>query len=307
MIVRTAAYYLAGFVCVLIALSLGAYAFMAREYASLMGPALGTPEATAGLASAMRHVVATIVTIDIPIVVIVAIASYVLARAAIAPIDAARQRERIFASDAAHELRTPLTAISTVAQAARANASPESRAAFEDIARTAHEASEIVSGLLTLARDPRPGVLQCEPIDLASVVAMSARDLASMAAGRGIALEAETGSAIVDGDERRLRELVRNLGENALRYARTTVRIASERTEQGCELVVEDDGEGIPSDERERIFGRFYRRENDGAGTGLGLAIVRWIAVAHRGSVSVSESSSGGARFVATLPQHRDA
>jgi signal transduction histidine kinase len=306
-IVRTAAYYLAGFVCVLIALSLGAYAFMAREYASLMGPALGTPEATAGLASAMRHVVATIVTIDIPIVVVVAIASYLLARAAIAPIEAARERERIFASDAAHELRTPLTAISTVAQAARANASPESRAAFEEIARTALEASEIVSGLLTLARDPRPGVLQCEPIDLASVVAMSARDLASMAAGRGIALEAETGSAIVDGDERRLRELVRNLGENALRYARTTVRIASERTEQGCELVVEDDGEGIPSDERERIFGRFYRRENDGAGTGLGLAIVRWIAVAHRGSVSVSNSSTGGARFVATLPQHRDA
>jgi signal transduction histidine kinase len=306
-IVRTAAYYLAGFVCVLIALSLGAYAFMAREYASLMGPALGTPEATAGLAAAMRNVVVTIVTIDIPIVLIVAVASYLLARAAIAPIDAARERERIFASDAAHELRTPLTAISTVAQAARANASPESRAAFEEIARTALDASEIVSGLLTLARDPRPGVLQCEPIDLASVVATSARDLASMAAGRGIALEAETGTAIVDGDERRLRELVRNLGENALRYARTTVRIASEKTMRGCELVVEDDGEGIPSEERERIFARFYRRENDGAGTGLGLAIVRWIVLAHRGTVSVSQSSTGGARFVATLPQHRDA
>jgi signal transduction histidine kinase len=306
-IVRTAAYYLAGFVCVLIALSLGAYAFMAREYASLMGPALGTPEATAGLAAAMRNVVVTIATIDIPIVLIVAVASYLLARAAIAPIDAARERERIFASDAAHELRTPLTAISTVAQAARANASSESRAAFEEIARTALDASEIVGGLLTLARDPRPGVLQCEPIDLASVVATSARDLASMAAGRGIALEAETGSAIVDGDERRLRELVRNLGENALRYARTTVRIASEKTMRGCELVVEDDGEGVPSEERERIFARFYRRENDGAGTGLGLAIVRWIVLAHRGTVSVSQSSTGGARFVATLPQHRDA
>ncbi len=186
---------------------------MAREYASLMGPALGTPEATAGLASAMRHVVATIVTIDIPIVVIVAIASYVLARAAIAPIDAARQRERIFASDAAHELRTPLTAISTVAQAARANASPESRAAFEDIARTAHEASEIVSGLLTLAprSETRRAAVRTDRLGI--VVAMSARDLASMAAGRGIALEAETGSAIVDGDERRLRELVRNRRE----------------------------------------------------------------------------------------------
>jgi signal transduction histidine kinase len=306
-IVRTAAYYLAGFICVLVALSVGAYAFMAREYASLMGPALGTPEAAAGIASAMRHVVTTIVTIDVPIVILVAIASYVLARAAIAPIDAARERERIFASDAAHELRTPLTAIATVAQAARANAPPDSRAAFEEIARTALDASEIVSGLLTLARDPRPGVLQCEPIDLAAVVATSVRDLSSMAAVRGIALEGETGSAIVDGDERRLRELVRNLGENALRYARTSVRIASERTPHGCELVVEDDGEGIPSDDRERIFARFYRRENDGAGTGLGLAIVRWIALAHRGTVTVSQSPTGGARFVTTLPLHRDA
>jgi signal transduction histidine kinase len=306
-IVRTAALYLAGFVCVLIALSAGAYAFMAREYAALMGPALGTPEATAGIASAMQHVIATIVAIDLPIVVLVAIASYVLARAAIAPIDAARERERIFASDAAHELRTPLTAISTVAQAARANASLESRAAFEEIARTALDAAEIVGGLLTLARDPRPGVLQCEPIDLAAVVATCARELNPGAAERGIALEVETGSAIVDGDERRLRELLRNLVENALRYARTTVRIASERSGRGCELIVEDDGAGIPETERERVFDRFYRRENDGAGTGLGLAIVRWIALAHRGVVTASQSPLGGARFVATLPQHRDA
>jgi len=98
-----------------------------------------------------------------------------------------------------------------------------------------------------------------------------------------------------------------NLVENALRYARTTVRIASERTAYGCELIVEDDGEGIPEDERERVFARFYRRENDGAGTGLGLAIVRWIAVAHRGGVSLSQATLGGARFVTTLPQHRDA
>jgi signal transduction histidine kinase len=306
-IVRTAALYLAGFICVLVALSVGAYAFMAREYASLMGPALGTPEASAGLSSAMHHVVVTIVSIDLPIVVIVGIASYMLARAAIAPIDAARERERIFASDAAHELRTPLTAIATVAQVARANATPQSLAAFEEITRTALDAAEIVSGLLTLARDPRPGVLQCEPIDLAAVVATCARELTAPAAQRGITIEAATGSAIVDGDERRLRELLRNLMENALRFARTTVRVTSECTARGCELIVEDDGDGIPVDERERVFARFYRRENDGAGTGLGLAIVRWIALAHRGTVAVTPAPLGGARFVTRLPHHRDA
>jgi signal transduction histidine kinase len=306
-IVRTAALYLGVFTCVLLALSAGAYAFMAREYASLMGPALGTPEAAAGIDTAMRHVLVTIVTIDAPLVVLVGIASYVLARATIAPIDAARERERLFASDAAHELRTPLTAISTIAQAARADASPQSRAAFEEIARTALDAAEIVGGLLTLARDPRPGVLQREPVDLAAVVAACAREIRPAAERRGVRIETATGSAIVDGDERRLRELARNLAENAVRYARTTVRIVSTSSPLGCELTVEDDGEGIPESERERVFARFYRRENDGDGTGLGLAIVRWIALAHGGGVAVARAPAGGARFTATLPPHRDA
>lgn len=306
MILRTAALYLAVFICVLLALSVGAYAFVEREYASLMGPALGTPEAAAGMTSAMRHVVATIATIDLPLVLVFGLASYALARAAIAPVEAARERERIFASDAAHELRTPLAAIASVAQASRATAPPESRAAFEEIARTALDASEIVSGLLTLARDPRPGVLQCEPVDLAGVVTACVRDLNGAASAHGVRVETQPGSAIVDGDERRLRQLAANLAENALRYARTTVRISSLQTPRGCELIVEDDGAGIPEAERERVFARFYRRERDGTGNGLGLAIVRWIALAHRGTVTVREASLGGASFVVTLPQHPD-
>jgi signal transduction histidine kinase len=303
-ILRSAALYLAVFICVLLALSLGAYVFVEREYVALVGPALGTPEAAAGIASAMRGVAGTIAAIDVPLVLAFGVASYALARAAIAPLEAARERERIFASDAAHELRTPLAAIASVAQAARIDASPQSRAAFEEIARTALDASEIVSGLLTLARDPRPGVLQCEPVDLAGVVAACGRDVNGSAAARGVRVETQPGSAIVDGDERRLRQLAANLAENALRYARTTVRISSLQTSRGCELIVEDDGAGIPEEERKRVFERFYRRERDGAGNGLGLAIVRWIALAHRGSVAIGTASLGGASFVVTLPKH---
>ncbi|MGB6951797.1 MAG: hypothetical protein WBE15_07635, partial [Candidatus Cybelea sp.] len=103
LVVRTAALYLCVFICVLAALSIGAYAFIAREYASLLGPALNTPEASAGLSAAMHRVIATIAEIDFPLVVIVAIASYLLARTAIAPLEAARERERRFTGDAAHE------------------------------------------------------------------------------------------------------------------------------------------------------------------------------------------------------------
>lgn len=306
MILRTAALYLGIFVCVLFALNAGAYAFMAREYASLLAPALGTAEGSAAMATAMRRVMLTLAAIDVPLIAVVAVASYILARATIAPIEAARARERVFATDAAHELRSPLAAISATAQAARRHASGESRDAFEAIARTALEASDVVTDLLTLARNPGRRALQCEPVDLGAVVASASRETEPIAAARGIRLESAASSAIVDGDERRLRELARNLLDNAIRHARAHVSIGSRKNGRLCEIVVDDDGEGVPPQERERIFQRFYRRSNDGSGTGLGLAIVRWIARAHDGTVAVEEAPSGGARFVAMIPAHKE-
>ena len=280
---------------------------MAREYASLLQPALQTPEGKAAMATAMRRVAVTIGLLDVPLVIAFGAASYALARATLAPIFAARERERIFASDVAHELRSPLAAIAAVAQAARPSAPPEIRVAFEEIAAHALDASATVGDLLTLARRPDQGVLQCEPVDLGAVVARSARDLASDARARGVRVESTPASAIVDGDERRLRELARNLLENAVRHAHSSVGIFSRQNGRYCEIVVEDDGDGIPPADRERIFERFYRRSYDGTGTGLGLAIVRWIAQAHGGGVIVTESVAGGARFVASIPEHTGA
>ncbi len=307
MIARTSALYLLIFICVLLALDVGAYAFVMREYASLLQPALETPEGAIAMSAAMRRVVLTILLLDVPLVVAFGAASYALARATLAPIFAARERERIFAADVAHELRSPLAAIAAIAQAARSTASTESRAAFEAIAANALDTSEIVADLLTLARDPGHGVLQCEPVDLAAVVARCARDVAGVAAARGVTVQCSPVSAIVDGDERRLRELVRNLLENAVRHAHASVRIASQRNGRTCEIVVEDDGDGIPAEDRERVFQRFYRRTDDGGGTGLGLAIVGWIAKAHAGTVTIAQTSQGGARFVASIPEHAGA
>ncbi len=306
MIVRAAVLYLFIFVCVLFALGVGAYAFMDREYASLLAPALNTPEGTSALATAMHHVVITIVAIAIPLVGVVAVASYVLARATIAPLQAAHERERLFAADAAHELRSPLAEIAAIAQAARAGASEQSRTSFEAIARSAFEASDVVTDLLTLARDPGRRALHCEPVDLATIVARCSRDCEPVATAQGIRLEASPASTIVDGDERRLRELARNLVDNAIHHARHRVTITSRQNGRFSELVVDDDGDGVPPDDRERIFERFYRRSSNGAGSGLGLAIVRWIARAHDGTVTVGEAPDGGARFVAAIPAHAE-
>ena len=307
LILRTAALYLLIFVCVLAALDAGAYAFMQREYASQLGPALGTPEGATALATAMRHVAVSILAFDVPLILVVGAASYGMARLTIAPIAEARERERIFAADAAHELRSPLTAIASVAQASRNETPPATTQAFDTITREALEASALISDLLTLARDPGRSVLQCEPVDLAHVVSACARDAAASANARNVRIESSPESAIVDGDERRLRELARNLLENAVRHARSRVSIASSRNGRTCSIVVEDDGEGVAQEDRERIFERFYRRARDASGTGLGLAIVRWIASAHEGTVSVDGADAGGARFVATLPAHTQA
>jgi signal transduction histidine kinase len=304
LIARTAGLYLLIFVCVLAALDAGAYAFMQREYVSALGPALGTPEGARGLAVAMRGVALTLVAFNVPLIVIVGAASYAMARLTIAPLAAARERERIFAADAAHELRSPLTAIASVAQASRNQSPPESTEAFDAITREALDASALISALLTLARDPGRAVLQCEPVDLAHVVTVCAHDAAAAANARSVSVDAAPESAIVDGDERRLRELARNLLENAVRHARSRVRIASSRNGRTCSIVVEDDGAGVAPEDRERIFERFYRRVQDDRGTGLGLAIVRWIASAHEGTVSVDGAPGGGARFVATFPAH---
>jgi two-component system OmpR family sensor kinase/two-component system sensor histidine kinase QseC len=103
----------------------------------------------------------------------------------------------------------------------------------------------------------------------------------------------------VDGDRTALAGLVRNLADNAVRYSppgsRVELRVAQENA--GALLQVDDAGPGIPADERERVFDRFYRRAaNDEAGTGLGLAIVRSVAAMHGAAVELAQSPLGGLR-----------
>lgn len=302
MIARLALRYLAVFAVVLIALSAGAYLFLGREYAELLQPALGTPEASHAYATAMRRVLLTIVAFDVPLLIVVGIAAWMLARASLAPLITAQERERAFAADAAHALRSPLATIASVAQAERANAPPQLADAFTTIAGAALDASAVVGDLLTLARSAQPQALVTEPIDLGAVVTDTVKEFRQIAYDRGIQLEVEPASVIVEADERRVREMTRNLLSNAVRHARSAVRV---RVCAGGEaqLIVTNDGAPVEAVAKERIFERFYRADGQSEGSGLGLAIVRWIADAHGGSVTVRDCErAGGAEFVVRLP-----
>lgn len=302
MIARLALRYLAVFAIVLAALSAGAYMFLGREYAGLLQPALGTPEAAHAYAAAMWRVLLTIVSFDIPLLVVVGAAAWFLARASLAPLLAAQERERAFAADAAHALRSPLATIASVAQAERANAPPAIAEGLGTIARAALDASAVVGDLLTLARSAQPQALIKEPLDVAAVVRDTAKEFEQLARDRGLKLQIDAASVIVEADERRVRELTRNLLSNAVRHARTAIRVRV--CENGeAEIIVTNDGEPVAPAVKERIFDRFFRADGRVEGSGLGLAIVRWIAAAHGGTVLVRDCpQQGGAEFVVRLP-----
>ena len=301
MIARLVTRYILLFLLVLIALDVVAYVFVGRIYAGELQPALGTPEYARAYALAMRNVALSIVLFNLPLVVLVGILSYVLAKTTIRPLEMARQRERQFAAEAAHELRSPLATIAAVAQAAQQQSGGELHTSLSTIENTALDASEIVADLLTLAREPSTHALHREILDLAILTQQCGREFENRAFSSAIALDIQTESALVQGDERRLRELVRNLVENALRHARSVVRLRSLADGRFAEITVEDDGTGIDAAMRERIFERFYRA-NGSEGLGLGLAIAQWIADAHGGALTVCDADRGGALFRLRLP-----
>lgn len=216
--------------------------------------------------------------------------------------------QRAFVSDAAHELRSPLTALKLQLQMLRRAPDEAARAAAVDALAAGIERSvRLVEQLLALARsEPGAPPPAMETLDLAELVRQAAADTVPLAVARGIELELLADTPVpLRGDRTGLAVLVRNLADNAMRYApagsRVELRVGEE---QGAPtLTIDDAGPGIPADERERVFDRFYRRAvNDEAGTGLGLAIVRSVAQRHRAAVALADSPLGGLRVTVRFP-----
>lgn len=297
MIVGTSLRYLALFTLILAALACGAYLFVAREYQALLAPALGTPEAAAAYNGAMQNVAFTLLLLCIPVLAVFAVISWFLARASLRPLLDAQERERLFAADAAHALRSPLATIAAIAQ----QHCGDDECDWATIERAALDASATVGDLLTLARGAGPNALVLEPADIAAIVADTVTEFSAAAARKQVALVCDARSAIANADERRIRELTRNLIDNALRYARSRIDVRVTAEDGDVRICVANDGDRVAPADRAKLFERFYRAGSDSAGSGLGLAIVNWIAHAHGGSAAYDDSDAG-ATFVVDLP-----
>jgi signal transduction histidine kinase len=223
-------------------------------------------------------------------------------------LQAATDRQARFVADASHELQSPLAAARTDLEVALAH--PQAAcwtATARDLLEEHRHMERLVADLLFIARTDSgtPPSTPPSPVDLHEVVLEEVTRV-----NGGTRVHIDTGaiqSAVVRGRPGDLRRAVRNLLDNARRHARTTVTVGLRDDGDTASLAVEDDGPGVPQQDRERIFERFARlddgRSRASGGTGLGLAIVKEIIEQHHGDVSVHDRRDGaGARFVVTLP-----
>jgi signal transduction histidine kinase len=226
--------------------------------------------------------------------------------------EAALTRQREFVADASHELRTPLTSVLANLELLADHLDGEPREAACSALRSSQRMRRLVADLLLLARADTAREAPHEPTDVGQVLVEAAAEVGALATEHELSVEPQR--AVVDGAHDELHRLALNLMENAIRHTPpgTHVRAAVQRTDAGVQLVVEDDGPGIPEALRTRVFERFVRGAGDRGGSfGLGLSIVRAVAESHGGRVELQSPTMNGAgpahgtRFVVTLPAAR--
>jgi two-component system OmpR family sensor kinase len=220
--------------------------------------------------------------------------------ATLARLDLSYADRQKFLAAAAHEVRTPIAILQMRLE--NSQAFPERQHLLLDVARLATLAEQLLEV-------QRLGVVKgvLVPLDLRELAELVVEEMAPLAIKSGYDLGVEVGDTpvIVTGDNRSLHHAVANLVQNAIAHSggsgEILVRVSPDRS-----ITVTDEGEGIPQEARERIFEPFERLHRAGRGTGLGLNLVYSIMNYHGGSVVVSDSDSGGAKFVLRFPEKLD-
>ena len=219
-----------------------------------------------------------------------------------------------FVANVSHELRTPLSLIKSAAETLLDGAKDDPAALtrfLQIIDKHANRLALLIDDLLLLSTLDSGGLrLDRQPLALKSTVQDAIDDLQHRALARDVTLVNRVPASLVAlADSDRMRQVISNLVDNAIKYGRvsgTTVVEGSMLPDGRIELRVVDDGPGIPKESQIRIFERFYRvdkaRSREQGGTGLGLAIVKHVIQAHGGEVRIESEPGSGAKFVLSLP-----
>jgi signal transduction histidine kinase len=227
-------------------------------------------------------------------------------------LDAAFRHSRRFVADASHELRTPLTALrgelESLVQYAQPTPDWRDRlgSALEEVGRLAN----IVEGLFAISRlDAGEAAAEWVRFDLAQLASAAADQMGLLAEDKKIQVTCAAALGVwVEGDRARLKQVVVNLLDNAIKYTpeHGAIGLTVKTEDSKAVLEVEDNGIGIPPEALPRVFERFFRvdpaRSREQGGAGLGLSIVKSICVAHQGRVEATSTPGHGSRFRVELP-----
>jgi two-component system phosphate regulon sensor histidine kinase PhoR len=219
---------------------------------------------------------------------------------------------RTFIADVSHELRTPIASIAAAAETL-AEAEPdeaESKHLLGLIRRQSDRMRELIDDLMDLAQIESGAVeLEKSDLSLSSLLSETAADFSAAAAARRIHLVTDADPSLsVEGDRRRLSQVVRNLLDNAIKFSPEagTVTLRARREGKDAVLSVTDEGPGIPHSEVGKIFQRFYQvdrsRSKSRPGAGLGLAIAKHLVQLHGGAVEVDTELGRGSTFRVRFP-----
>jgi signal transduction histidine kinase len=218
-----------------------------------------------------------------------------------------------------HELRNPITVISgfgrLLQNQAHGSLNKEQTHYIDESLKACRRLDQFVVDLLEAQPESAtPFSIEIAAADLDAVIRAHLESLAPLLSERGIEVEVQlaANSPRLYFDERRIEQVITNLMSNAIRYGRpggtirvsTNSRASAPSAVASVEVVIEDDGPGIPADDREHLFAPYVRGEGhaDCEGLGIGLAICRRVIAAHGGEIRVENSELGGARFVFELP-----
>lgn len=247
------------------------------------------------------------ITLGVLVAAVTALLWWMVGRT-LAPVEAARAKQRAFVADAAHELRSPLANMRTELEVAERIGAPDEL--IRDLLTDVERLSRMTEDLLLLSRldDGRPW--RPEDIDvrqfLAGVVAEYSD--ARVAVAMADIGDDTTEPVVLRIDHDGLLRILTNLVDNAVRHANTTVTVACRIDGDNAVVEVADDGPGIPLADRGRVFDRFTRLDNarsrDAGGTGLGLSIVSEMVAVQHGTVRLTDADPHGLRAIVTLPMN---
>ena len=220
--------------------------------------------------------------------------------------------QKQFVSDASHELRTPIAVIQGYVSMLKRWGKTDPDVLEEGISAIAQEADsmkELVERLLFLARhDKKTLLLEVESFDPLEVMSEIHREAKMLSSDHCFALHPAQ-NAWISGDKDMIKQLMRILLENAIKYtpAGGSITLGVKKEKNGCLLTVSDTGEGISAEDLPKVFDRFYRcegaRKSQTSGHGFGLSIARIIVSAHGGKLKVRSKPGAGTTFFVWLPQ----